>query len=65
MHINGLLTAEKYFEVLDEVMLPTIRAVALPEDQMIFMNATISVNKSSAFCCEDQLFTQTCYTNAR
>lgn len=39
--IEGRFTAEKYIEILDEVMLPTVREMALPEEQMIFMHVSI------------------------
>lgn len=43
--IDGRFTAEKYIEILEEVMLPTVRAMALPEEQMIFMHVSIFKQK--------------------
>ena len=42
--IDGRLTAEKYIEILEEVMVPTVRAMAIPyPERIIFMQVRISL----------------------
>ena len=39
--VYGRFTGEKYIEILEEVMLITVGAMTLPEEQMIFMHESI------------------------
>lgn len=42
VEINGRFTADQYLEILEEVMLPTVRAYTLPfPEQIIFMQVCI------------------------
>lgn len=59
--IKGRLTLDQYLEILEEVMLPTVRAMALPfPEQIVFVQVCVRCQHSVVYACEIHIVYFTC-----